>query len=264
MTARFQSLTLERDARIATVTIRRPEIHNAFNDEVVGELTDAFRELADDADVRVVILAGEGKTFSAGADLNWMRRMVDYTREENERDARALAGMYQAIDRCPKPVIARVQGAALGGGAGLVAVADIAVAARGTRFAFSEVRLGIIPSVISPFVLGRIGVTHAREYFLTGERFDADRAADMGLVAHVVEADALDDEVARVAAEILRCGSEAVSEAKALIFRVAGGEDDAAIEQDTCRRIAERRASAEGQEGMRAFLEKRPPSWVEE
>lgn len=243
--------------------MRRPEVHNAFNDQVVRELTDVFTALAGDDSVRVVVLAGEGKSFSAGADLNWMRRMIDYSREENVRDATQLAAMFRAIERCPKPVIARVQGAALGGGAGLVAASDIAIAAEPARFAFSEVRLGIIPAVISPMVLSKIGAHAARRYFLTGERFDARRALEVGLVSQVVASDQLDAEVARAVAEILLAGPEAVRAAKELVFAVGRESDPAAQDRLTSERIADRRASTEGQEGMRAFLEKRPAAWVE-
>lgn len=260
-----EHLILETDSRqVTTVHLNRPEIHNAFNDEVVTELTHTFDELGSRDDVRAVILAGQGKSFSAGADLHWMKRMVDYTAEENERDAMAMAGMFRAIDRCRKPVIARVQGAALGGGSGLVAAADIAVAAQGTKFAFSEVRLGIIPAVISPFVLAKIGAAHARRYFLTGERFGADRAREIGLVQEVVAPEALDEAVQKLVGHILASGPEAVCAAKELVFEVNAALTDDAKDQVTSRRIAERRASDEGQQGMRAFLEKRSAPWLGE
>src|SRR5437870_8755150 len=167
---------------VARVTLDRPDTHNAFNDELIPLVTDAFKELGSRNDVRVIVLGGNGKSFCAGADLNWMKRMVQYSHEENIEDARRLAGMYLAIAKCPKPIVARVHGAALGGGAGLVAACDIPVAASGTLFGFTEVRLGIIPAVISPYVIGKIGVSAARELFLTGERFEAAKAAQIGLV----------------------------------------------------------------------------------
>lgn len=258
-----ETITVERAGPRATVTLRRPEVRNAFDDRVVRELTAAFEELGRDAEVRVIVLAGEGKVFSAGADLNWMRRMVAYGEAENRRDAEAMAGMFLAIDRTPKPVLARVQRAALGGGAGLVAAVDIAIAEEEAVFAFSEVRLGIIPAGISPFVVAKIGPAAARRYFLTGERFGAAEALRIGLVAEVVPAAELDAAVDRLAGEILRSGPEAVAAAKALIPAVSGEPDRAKLTSETARRIAERRASAEGQAGMLAFLEDRAPPWTE-
>lgn len=240
----------------------RPEVHNAFNDTVITELTEAFEAVASDASVRVVILAGAGKSFSAGADLNWMKAMVNYSREENIRDAAALATLFRAIDETPKPVIARVHGAALGGGAGLVAAADIAIASERAKFAFSEVRLGIIPAVISPFVIARIGSSAARRYFLTGERFDATRARELGLVSETVAEAALDTTIDQICAAVEASAPEAVEHAKRLIARVAATADPAAADQLTAEWIADRRASAEGQDGMRAFLEKRPVPWA--
>lgn len=256
------TLRIEIRDSVATVTLCRPEVHNAFNETVIAELTESFRALAENAEVRVIVLAGEGKSFSAGADLNWMKSMAGYTFDENVEDARAMARMFRAIDRSPKPVIARVQGAALGGGAGLVAVSDIPVATETSRFAFSEVRLGIIPAVISPYVVARIGAGHARELFLTGERFDGKRAADIGLVAHVVPEAELDAKVGHLTEQILACGPQAVSAAKDLIFTVSAERDADACLDETARRIAERRTSDEGQDGMHAFLDKRPPRWI--
>lgn len=260
----FQYLLVDHSTSVARVTLNRPELHNAFSDEVIVELRRAFDQLAATPHVRVIVLAGAGKSFSAGADVNWMRRMVDYSRADNERDARAMAEMFRAIDRSPAPVIARVHGAALGGGTGLAAVADIAVAAESAKFALSEVRLGIIPAVISPYVLAKIGVARAREYFLTGERIDARRAAEIGLVAHVVPDAELDAEVARITGELLRSGPQAVSTAKALIRKVAAETDPDRVLTLTSQAIAERRASDEGQEGLKAFLEKRAPNWIKD
>lgn len=257
-----ETIRVTRDGPRATVTLARPDVRNAFDDRVVSELTEAFTTLGTDDTVRAVVLAGEGKVFSAGADLNWMRRMVDYGEAENIRDAEAMAGMFLAIDRCPKPVIARVQRAAMGGGAGLVAAADIAVAESDAVFAFTEVRLGIIPAAISPFVIAKIGPAAARRYFLTGERFGAAEAHRIGLVAEVVDADRLDAAIDDLVGEIALSGPEAVAAAKALVPVVSGEPDRAALTAETARWIAERRASEEGQHGMQAFLEKRPAPWV--
>lgn len=263
MSRPWQHLAIERDGAAVTVTLSRPELHNAFNEVLVAELTRVFQELADDEHVRAIVLAGAGRSFSAGADLHWMRRMMTLGPAENLEDARALAAMYHTIDRCPHPLIARVHGAALGGGAGLTAVADIAVAAEEAVFGFSEVRLGIVPAVISPYVLAKIGARHARELFLTGERFPAARAAEIGLVTRVVSSARLDAEVDRLVGELVRCGPQAVRAAKQLIFQLEETTDWKQAEALTTSLIAERRASPEGQEGMRAFLEKRPPAWLE-
>ena len=243
------AVRIERDGPVIRVTLARPERRNAFDPELIAELTEAFDGAGD---VRAVLLAGDGLSFCAGADLEWMRASAGLTYEENVEDSRRLLRLLEAIDGCPAPVVARIQGHALGGGAGLVACADIAVSAEDAVFAFSEVKLGLIPAVISPFVLAKIGPSAARRYFLTGERFDAATALRIGLV-HDVVAD-LDGEIERVLAELLTAGPEAVRAAKLLVRdRPAGIE--------TARRIAEQRASTEGQEGLRAFLEKRPPAW---
>lgn len=243
------ALRIERDGEILRVTLARPDRRNAFDAELIGELAEAF---VDVGRVRAVLLAGEGASFSAGADVDWMRSSVDLSRDENVADANALRRMLEAIDGCPAPVVARVQGHALGGGAGLVAASDIAIAARDAVFAFSEVKLGIIPAVISPFALGKIGAGAARRYFVTGERFDAEAALRIGLVHEV--ADDLDATVERVLDELLAAGPQATRWAKRLVRERPDGPE-------TARWIAERRASEEGQEGLRAFLEKRKPSW---
>src|SRR6059036_4031300 len=207
---------------IASVILDRPDVHNAFNDELVKLLTDTFMELGARDDVRVIVLGGNGKSFCAGADLNWMKRMVHYTREQNLEDARAVGRMYWTIAKCRKPVIARVHGAALGGGAGLVAACDIAVAVESVQFGFTEVKLGIIPAIISPFVIARIGLANAREYFLTGERFPASVARQLGLVQHVVPDEAgLDALIESKLAQILTSSPSAVAAAKELLFGVA-------------------------------------------
>jgi methylglutaconyl-CoA hydratase len=243
------ALRIEREGGVLRVTLARPETRNAFDADLIAELAEAF---VDVGKARAVLLAGDGPSFCAGADVEWMRSSVDLDFERNVADANALRGMLEAIDRCPAPVVARVQGHALGGGAGLVASVDIAVAEPTAVFAFSEVKLGIIPAVISPFALAKIGSGWARRYFVTGERFDAATALRIGLV-HEVEAD-LDAAVERVLAELDSAGPRASRHAKRLVLERPDGPE-------TARRIAERRTSAEGQEGLRAFLERRTPDW---
>jgi methylglutaconyl-CoA hydratase len=241
-------LRIERDGHVLRVTLAKPDRRNAFDANLIAALTEAF---ADVGDARAVVLAGEGQSFCAGADVEWQRSAIELSYEENVEDALRLYRMCETIDRCPAPVIARVQGYALGGGSGLVACADVAIAAPDATFGFSEVKLGIIPAVISPFVLPKIG-THARRYFLTGERFDAEAALRIGLVHEV--ADDLDAAVERVVGEVLTAGPEASREAKKLIRERPAGEEAARI-------AARLRASDEGQEGLRAFLERREPGW---
>src|SRR5215203_2894068 len=243
------AVRIERDGGVLRVTLARPETRNAFDGDLIAELAEAF---VDVGKARAVLLAGEGASFCAGADVEWMRSSVDLDFDANVADANALRGVLEAIDRCPAPVVARVQGHALGGGAGLVACADIAIAHERTVFAFSEVKLGIIPAVISPFALAKIGPSWARRYFVTGERFDAATALGMGLV-HEVDAD-LDAAVERVLAELANAGPRAARHAKRLVLERPDGPE-------TARRMAERRTSAEGQEGLRAFLERRTPDW---
>jgi methylglutaconyl-CoA hydratase len=260
----MDQVIIERTGSVATLWLNRPELHNAFDDHLIGEVGDALDALARDATVRVVLLAGKGKSFSAGADLAWMRRMAGYSEAENEADARALAGLLHRLDSLPKPTVALVQGAAMGGGVGLVAACDMAIAAEGAQFALSEVRLGLIPAVISPYVVAAIGLRATRRYALTAERFDAARAAALGLVDKVVPAEALLAEGAALAAVLARNGPEAMADAKALIAHVAGRPIDVELRAETARRIARRRASAEGREGVAAFLEKRKPGWQAE
>jgi methylglutaconyl-CoA hydratase len=243
------ALRIERDGPLLRVTMARPERRNAFDAALIEELAAAF---ADVGDARAVVLAGDGPSFSAGADVGWMRSSVELTYDENVADALRLRAMLDGIDNCPAPVIARVQGHALGGGCGLVACSDIVVAEPSAQFAFSEVKLGIVPAVISPFALAKIGSSAARRYFVSGERFDAATALRIGLVHEVTPE--LDAAVGAVAGELLGAGPVAARAAKKLA-RVPLAADE------TARRIAERRTSEEGQEGLRAFLEKRPPSW---
>jgi methylglutaconyl-CoA hydratase len=238
-------LRTERDGSVLRITLARPERRNAFDAALIAELTAAFTDVGD---ARAVVLAGEGQSFCAGADVEWQRSAVDLSLEENVEDALRLYRMCETVDRCPAPVIARVHGYALGGGSGLVACADIAVAAPDAVFGFSEVKLGIIPAVISPFVLPRVGA-HARRYFLTGERFDAETALRIGLVEEVAED--LDGAVEVVVAEVLSSGPHAVREAKRLIRERPSGDETA----------ARLRAGEEGQEGLRAFLDRRDPGW---
>lgn len=246
---------------VARVFLARPEVRNAFDGETVRELTAAMAAAAAREDVRVIVLGGRGSVFSAGADLEWMRRVAGFTREQNLEDARALAGLFDVIDRSPRPVVARVQGAALGGGAGLLAVADIAVAAADAQFGFTEVRLGIVPAVISPWVVRRIGLSAARELFLTGERFSASQARAIGLVHHVVPAGELDGAVDGRVGELLQAAPGAVAAVKSLL-RAVEGRPPEEVRETTAELIAERRASDEGQHGLRAFLEKRRPDWA--
>jgi methylglutaconyl-CoA hydratase len=243
------ALRVERDGAVLRVAMARPERRNAFDAALIEELTAAFGDVGD---ARAVVLSGDGPSFSAGADVEWMRSSVELSYDENVADALRLRAMLDAIDSCPAPVVARVQGHALGGGCGLVACSDVVIAEPTTQFAFSEVKLGIVPAVISPFALAKIGPGAARRWFVTGERFSADVALRIGLV-HEVAGD-LDAAVDRVVVELLSAGPEAARAAKELARAPLGAEE-------TAKRIAVHRASAEGQEGLRAFLEKRPPGW---
>jgi len=245
------NVDVERDGPVLRITLARPEQRNAFDAQLIDELARAFVDLGR---ARAVVLAGEGASFCAGADVEWMRASVGLSIEENVADANAMRQMFEAIDQCPAPVVARVQGHALGGGAGLVAASDIPIASHNAVFAFSEVKLGIIPAVISPFTLAKIGPGAARRYFVTGERFDAETALRIGLVTEV--ADDLDAAVERVVGELLSAGPHAARWAKRLIRERPEGSE-------TARWIAERRAADEGQEGLKAFLEKRRAGWVD-
>jgi methylglutaconyl-CoA hydratase len=259
-------LRLERDAAIARVTLNRPAVRNAFNAELIAALHSTFAALATEApaNLRAVVLAGEGKAFCAGADIEWQRASIGLSMEENEADAGRLQQMLVAIDECPVPVIAAVRGAALGGGMALCCVSDIAVATTDTTFGFTEVKLGLMPAVISPFVVPRIGEGSARALFLTGERFGAERALRIGLISEVVgDRPALDARVDALLGEILSAGPEAARNAKAVI-RDQRGLSRADALSLTVKRAARQRVSAEGQDGLGAFLEKRPPSWRQE
>jgi methylglutaconyl-CoA hydratase len=256
----FTHLLVRRDGPVEHLTINRPEVRNAFNEEMIAELADWALSRHADFSLRAAVLRGAGPVFSAGGDLAWMAKTVDYARGENLRDAEALSQMYSRLDTLPFPLVGCVQGAALGGGSGLAAVCDIVVAATDAVFGFTEVRLGIVPAVISPFVVAKIGRSAARQLFLTGARFSAERAREIGLVHAVVGPEALEDEVRRVVDGVLACGPEAVAAAKALIRRVASGPsaEAAGLAAET---LADARVSPEGQEGLRAFLQKRRAAW---
>jgi len=253
----YKTLLVEETDGVLTVTLNRPDVHNAFNEELIAEAIDLFGGIGERT-ARVVVLRGTGPNFCAGADLNWMSRMVSYTREENVRDSSQLARMYALINECPLPVVGRIQGAAIGGGVGLVAVCDVVIAARDAKFGLSEVKLGILPAVISPYVIAKIGQTHARALFLTGERFDAERALRIGLVHRVV--DDLDAGVAEIVNMLTTSGPQAVRECKKLIAYVASHDLADAIPY-TIDAIAARRVSEEGQAGMSAFLKKEKAPW---
>lgn len=257
----YQHVIVRQTGPVAQVTLNRPEVHNAFNDVLVGELRDAFTSFGADDDVRVVVLTGAGLSFCAGADLAWLQRAVDYTVAENDADARHLVAMLDAIDGCPKPVVARINGAALAGGAGLVAVCDVAVAVDTARFGFTEARLGLAPATISPYVVRKVGESHARALFLTAERFEAARAAAIGLVHQIVPIEGLDAAVERVVSNLLLGGPVALDANKSLIREIRGRQGDD-LGAYTAGLIAHLRTSAEGQEGLRAFLEKRSSAWT--
>jgi methylglutaconyl-CoA hydratase len=257
----YQFLSVRRDGAVEFVTLNRPEVRNAFNERVVAELSDWARHAAEDEGLRVVVLSGAGKVFSAGADAEWMARMAGYSHQENVEDAARAASMFRAINALPCAVIGRIHGAALGGGSGLAAVCDIVVAAETAVFGFTETKLGILPAMISPFVLPKIGVSAARELFLTGMRFDAVRAREIGLVHAVVSEALLDQAVQRYVDEILSAAPTAVAAAKRLLPQVAGRRPEE-VATLTAGAIAEQRVSPEGQEGLRAFLEKRKPRWA--
>lgn len=258
----YETLEITRDAGVVTLWMNRPDVHNAFNEQLIAELTVACRELDADDSVRVMVLAGRGKSFSAGADLNWMRRAADASVEENLHDARKLAGMLRTLAEMQKPTIARVHGAALGGGMGLASACDICIAGEGAVFATSEVKFGIIPSAISPYVIRAIGARQAHRYFQTAERISAARAADLGLAHEAVPADQLDVTVQGVVTALLQGGPRSQAAAKDLIRAVADRPVSDEVVEDTARRIATLRATPEAKEGLAAFLDKRPAAWV--
>jgi methylglutaconyl-CoA hydratase len=257
----FRFIEARRDGAVEYLTLNRPDLRNAFNDEVIAELTEWAQAAARDGELRVVVLRGAGKVFSAGADANWMARMVDYSRADNVRDATRMAEMFLALDTLPAATVGRIHGAALGGGAGLTAVCDIAVADSDAVFGFTETKLGILPAVIAPYVLPKIGPSAARELFLTGMRFSAARAREIGLVHEVVAAGELDTAIGRYVDELLSASPTGIAAAKALIPRVWGRSPGDAM-AITAEAIAAQRVSPEGQDGLRAFVGKRKPRWV--
>ena len=258
----MSNLNIKVEAQRATLTLTRPELRNAFNDEVIAELTQAFTELGVRDDVRVIVLAAEGPAFCAGADLNWMRRMADYDREQNLADAACLAEMLRVIHHCPKPVVARVQGDVYAGGMGLVACCDIALSADSAHYCLSETRLGLVPATISPYVLRAMGPRAAQRYCLSAERFDAAEALRIGFVHEVVPADQLDARVDVVVKALTHASPAAVRACKRLLQEVAQREIDAALIAQTVEAIADIRSSTEGREGVQSFLQKRQPSWL--
>jgi methylglutaconyl-CoA hydratase len=256
-------LDIHHDGPVVRITLDRPDVRNAFNEELIAEMTAWAESVNPSTTERVAVLAGAGRMFCAGADVNWMSRMIGYTDEENIRDARAMGRMFAALNALPMPLIGRIHGAALGGGAGLAAVCDIVVAAEDAMFGFTEVKLGILPAVISPYAVAKIGQSAARELFLTGARFSAARAKEIGLIHATGEEAELDRIVAKYTNDVLTAGPEAVAAAKRLIADIAHKTPSQAAEQ-TAEAIARQRVSAEGQEGMRAFLDKRKPAWTDD
>lgn len=246
---------------LAEVWLNRPDVRNAFNDGVVAELTAAFDQLGSDPELRAIVLGGHGKAFCAGADLSWMRAMASYSWDENHADAARLAQMLWTVYRCPVPVVGRIHGDCYAGGVGLAAVCDVLVAAEGVNFCLSEARLGLLPATIAPYVVKALGEQASRRYFTTAERFDAAQARALGLVHEVVAVELLDAQVAGIVAALVANGPVAVRACKRLVQDVAGRPIDAALREDTARRIADIRSSAEGREGVQAFLDKREPGW---
>jgi methylglutaconyl-CoA hydratase len=258
----YETVALSIDDKIARVTLNRPEIHNAFNEVMIAELLEVFHKLKDDEKLRVVILTGEGKSFCAGADIHWMKKMKNYTYQENFDDALALANLMYEMFSFPKPLLGRINGAAIGGGTGLVSVCDIVIAAETAKFSFSEVKIGLVPACISPYILNRVGFTKANILFLTGERFNAEKALNVGLVDEVVPLSILDRRVDRLAEELISSGPQALATAKKLLRDIP----HMAMEEKrrhSAEVLAKLRISDEGQEGLAAFLEKRKPKWAE-
>jgi methylglutaconyl-CoA hydratase len=259
----FQTITYTKENLVAKIILNRPEIHNAFNEVMIQDLIDVFRNISKDNEVRVVVLTGNGKSFCAGADLNWMKKVVDFSYEENLKESLELAEFFYLIYSLPKPTIARVNGAAIGGGAGLVAVCDMVIASDKARFSLSEVKLGLVPACISPYEVRRIGEKNCRELFLTGERIDAQKALNFGLVNQVVPHDELDNAVDELVKQLLNSGPNALAMCKKLLQNVPLMSFDE-VKKYTAEMIASLRMSEEGQEGMNAFLQKRKPKWTKE
>lgn len=263
----YEAIKVSRDPRgVLTISLNRPEVRNAFNDAVIDELARAFGEDAMKPEVRAVVLRGEGPSFCAGGDLNWMKKAIHFDYAENLRDTRTLAQMFATLNECPKPVIGAVHGAAIGGGVGLTSICDIVIATADTQFSLSEVRLGVVPACIGPFVIAKIGASHARGLFVSAERFPAQKAKEIGLIHEVVtDLKALQDAVERVLGNILQCGPNAMAVAKRLVLDLSWPERRAQYPdclEYVAKTLADLRISAEGQEGVKAFLEKRKPSWL--
>jgi len=262
--ADYERLNVGRENEVATVALARPDHRNSLNAGLIEDIRCCLEELAEDDNVRVVVLTGEGGYFCAGADIGYMRDTAEFSYEENLEDARNIAAMFGAVEECPKPVVARVEGAAIGGGIGLVAAADVSVAEEETMFAFTEVRLGISPATIAPFVLRKIGYSQTRALFLTGERFDAEKAREIGLIHEVATEDDLDTAVQEKVEGLLKGGPEALAATKTLLRELRDAERGEEATEIMARRIAQLRTGEEGQEGLGAFLEKRDPAWREE
>jgi methylglutaconyl-CoA hydratase len=258
----FTTLTITREGHVATVTLNRPDVSNAFNETTIAEIKQAFSELGEDAGLRAIVLAANGPAFCAGADLNWMKKMAGYTHAENQADALQLAEMLRTIYLCPKPVVARVQGDCYAGGMGLVAACDIIVAVEEANFCLSEVKLGLVPATISPYVIKAMGENAARRYFLTAERFGAREALRIGFVHEVVSTETLDAKVTEIVKALINNSPNAVQQAKVLVRDVVGQPVNDALLADTAERIAQIRASDQGREGVASFLEKRKPAWL--
>jgi len=258
---KFETILYSTENKIARIYLNRPEVHNAFNEVMIAELTEIFKRVSDDDAVRVVVLAGNGKSFSAGADLNWMKKMINYSYEQNLDDSLKLAELFYLMYSLPKPIIARVNGAAIGGGTGLVAVCDIAIASENAKFSLSEVKLGLVPACISPYVIRKVGEGRCREFFLTGERLIAKRAMELGLVNQVVPLEELNQAVQEKANQLISSGPKAIAMCKELLKNVPGMDFDK-VKTYTADMIARMRIGDEGQEGMNAFLEKRKSKWT--
>ena len=257
---KYEMIEVLKDSDVATLILNRAEVHNAMNERLIKEITTCFKELANDEKIRVIVLTGKGESFCAGADLNWMKSIARYSKEENIRDSRLLLDMYETIYSCPKPVIGKINGHAFGGGVGLIAVCDINIATVGSKFAFSEVKLGIIPSVISTYVVRRIGPSNMKRLFITGERFNSEYAREIGLIDYVVEKDDFDSTVQRRVEQLRSSSPKAIKEIKNLVNNYKKMDIDR-YKEFTVEKISELRVSEGGQEGMNAFLEKRRPKW---
>ena len=257
---KYKTINILIDGNVATVTLNRPEVHNAMNEHLMKELTTCFKELSSNNNVRIIILTGNGKSFCAGADLNWMKSMAKYSKEENIKDSRLLLDLFEAIYNCPKPVIGRINGHAFGGGLGLIAACDITIAVPDLKFAFSEVNLGIIPSVISTYIVRRIGLSNMKRLFITGEAFSSEHAKEIGLIDYVVASEKFDEKVQKYIKIIHSSGPKAIKEVKNLVNKCEK-MDVKKYKEFTVKKIAELRVSKEGQEGINAFLEKRKSKW---